>query len=150
MTICVYELPSGEVRYRKIACKCREQVAEFFRSLPRPHMVAIEAVGFYRWLWELLEPMVEKLFSGRRHGCPRFGRPTAEDRPRGRLQRGRVAGPRPLAGGLRPARRSPRAAGLDPPAKPPFPRSRPHAARRQIAHESEQPARSRSDSTPKD
>ncbi len=62
MTICVYELPSGEVRYRKIACKCREQVAEFFRSLPRPHMVAIEAVGFYRWLWELLEPLVEKLF----------------------------------------------------------------------------------------
>jgi transposase len=62
MTICVYELPTGEVRYRKIACKCREQVAEFFRTLPRPHAVAIEAVGFYRWLWNLLEPIVEKLF----------------------------------------------------------------------------------------
>jgi transposase len=61
MTVCVYELPSGEVRYRKIACKCREQIAEFFRSLPRPHSVAIEAVGLYRWLWELLEPIVEKL-----------------------------------------------------------------------------------------
>lgn len=61
MTICVYELPSGEVRYRKIACKCREQVVEFFRSLPRPHVVAIEAVGFYRWLWELLEPIVDSL-----------------------------------------------------------------------------------------
>jgi transposase len=61
MTVCVYELPSGEVRYRKIACKCREQVAEFFRDLPRPHVVAIEAVGFYRWLWDLLEPIVESL-----------------------------------------------------------------------------------------
>ena len=61
MTVCVYCLPSGEVSYRKLACKCREQVVEFFRRLPRPHVVAIEAVGFYRWLWELLEPVVEKL-----------------------------------------------------------------------------------------
>jgi len=61
MTVCVYGLPSGEASYRKIACKCREQIIEFFRSLPRPHVVAIEAVGFYRWLWELLEPIVEKL-----------------------------------------------------------------------------------------
>lgn len=61
MTICVYELPSGETRYRKIACKCREQIVDFFRNLPRPHVVAIEAVGFYRWLWELLEPVVESL-----------------------------------------------------------------------------------------
>ncbi len=61
MTVCVYGLPSGEVSYRKIACKCREQIAAFFRDLPRPHVVAIEAVGFYRWLWELLEPIVQSL-----------------------------------------------------------------------------------------
>lgn len=61
MTVCVYGRSSGEVRYRKIACKCREQIVEFFRSLPRPHAVAIEAVGFYRWLWELLEPIVQSL-----------------------------------------------------------------------------------------
>jgi transposase len=29
--------------------------------LPRPHIVAIESVGFYRWLWEMLEPIVEQL-----------------------------------------------------------------------------------------
>jgi len=61
MTICIYEFPSGTARYRKIACKCREQIVEFFRNLPRPHVVAIEAVGFYRWLWELLEPVVQSL-----------------------------------------------------------------------------------------
>jgi len=61
MTVCVYCAQTGEVSYRKLACKCREQVAEFFRNLPRPHAVAIEAVGFYRWLWELLEPIVQSL-----------------------------------------------------------------------------------------
>jgi transposase len=61
MTICILVRGSGEVVYRKIACKNREQIAEFFRRLPRPHTVAIESVGFYRWLWELLEPLVEKL-----------------------------------------------------------------------------------------
>jgi len=61
MTVCTYCRCCGEVSFRKIPCKNRDQVVEFFRALPRPHAVAIEAVGFYRWLWELLEPIVEKL-----------------------------------------------------------------------------------------
>jgi transposase len=61
MTVCTYCRCCGEIAFRKIACKNRDQIAEFFRTLPRPHTVAIEAVGFYRWLWELLEPLVEKL-----------------------------------------------------------------------------------------
>jgi transposase len=61
MTVCVLVHGSGEYAFRKMACKNRDQIAEFFRSLPRPHTVAIEAVGFYRWLWELLEPIVQKL-----------------------------------------------------------------------------------------
>jgi transposase len=61
MTVCIYCRCCGLIEFRKIACKNRDQVAEFFRSLPRPHTVAIEAVGFYRWLWELLEPIVETL-----------------------------------------------------------------------------------------
>ncbi len=61
MTICVLVRGTGEVAFRKIACKNRDQVTKFFRALPRPHTVAIEAVGFYRWLWELLEPIAEKL-----------------------------------------------------------------------------------------
>ena len=61
MTVCVYCVGCGEVSFRKLRCKCREQIVEFFRSLPSPHAVAIETVGFYRWLWNLLEPIVQKL-----------------------------------------------------------------------------------------
>ena len=61
LTACLYCPATGEIVFRKLYCKCREQIAEFFRDLPRPHVVAIEAVGFYRWLWQLLEPIVEKL-----------------------------------------------------------------------------------------
>lgn len=52
---------SGETLERRLSCKCREQIVAFFAALPRPHVVAIEAVGFYRWLWDLLEPLVEEL-----------------------------------------------------------------------------------------
>ena len=61
LTACVFCGCCGEVSFQKIACKCRRQIAEYFAALPRPHTVAIERVGFYRWLWELLEPLVEKL-----------------------------------------------------------------------------------------
>lgn len=61
MTVCILVRGTGEFAFRKIACKNRDQIAEFFRTLPRPHTVAIETVGFYRWLWALLEPVVEKL-----------------------------------------------------------------------------------------
>ena len=61
MTLCVLDPATGEARFQKIACKCRDQVAAFFRDLPRPHAVAIESVGFYRWLWDLLQPVVDKL-----------------------------------------------------------------------------------------
>jgi hypothetical protein len=61
LVVCVYRAGCGEISYHKFYCKCRAQIAEFFASLPRPHTVAIETVGFYRWLWELLEPLVERL-----------------------------------------------------------------------------------------
>lgn len=61
LTLCVYCPCCGEIRFQKIACKCRARIVEFFTELPRPHVVAIEAVGFYRWLWDLLEAIVEKL-----------------------------------------------------------------------------------------
>src|SRR6476619_230047 len=61
LTACAYCSCCGEIRFQKLVCKCRKQIAEFFGNLPRPHVVAIEVVGFYRWLWELLEPLVDKL-----------------------------------------------------------------------------------------
>jgi transposase len=61
LTACVFCGCCGEVSFQKISCRCRRQIAEYFAALPRPHAVAIESVGFYRWLWEMLEPIVEKL-----------------------------------------------------------------------------------------
>lgn len=61
LTACVFCGCCGEYSFQKIPCKCRKQIAAYFAALPRPHTVAIEAVGFYRWLWEMLEPVVERL-----------------------------------------------------------------------------------------
>lgn len=61
MVICVLNTATGEVRHVRIACKCRGQIVEFFKGLAHPHVVAIESVGFYRWLWDLLWPIVDKL-----------------------------------------------------------------------------------------
>jgi transposase len=61
MTVACLDPRTGEVTFRKLACKCRTQITEYFTNLPRPHSVAIEAVGFYRWLWDLLEPIVDAL-----------------------------------------------------------------------------------------
>jgi transposase len=61
LTACVFCGCCGEVSFQKLPCKCRKQIAAYFAALPRPHTVAIESVGFYRWLWEMLEPIVDKL-----------------------------------------------------------------------------------------
>ena len=61
LTACVFCGCCGEYSFQKIPCKCRKQIAAYFAALPRPHTVAIESVGFYRWLWEMLEPIVEQL-----------------------------------------------------------------------------------------
>jgi len=61
LTACVFCGCCGEVSFQKIPCKCRKQIAAYFADLPRPHTVAIESVGFYRWLWEMLEPIAQQL-----------------------------------------------------------------------------------------
>jgi transposase len=61
LTACVFCGCCGEFSFQKLPCKCRKQIATYFAALPRPHTVAIESVGFYRWLWELLEPIVQEL-----------------------------------------------------------------------------------------
>jgi len=44
-----------------IDCKCVNKIKDFITSLPKPIHCAIESVGMYEWLWELLEPLVDKL-----------------------------------------------------------------------------------------
>ena len=61
LTACVLRGADREVSYVKIACKCRDQIRVFFGSLPQPSAIAIETVGFYRWLWRELEPLAGQL-----------------------------------------------------------------------------------------
>jgi transposase len=61
LTACVVSAKDREVSFEKIACKSRERIRKFFSSLPRPSAVAIETVGFYRWLWTELDPVVDQL-----------------------------------------------------------------------------------------
>lgn len=63
-------------RTKKSPAKRRNQIREFFSSLPQPSGAAIETVGVYRWLWMELEPLVDgfvlcdargaRAFAGRR------------------------------------------------------------------------------------
>ncbi|MFH0797148.1 MAG: IS110 family transposase [Candidatus Omnitrophota bacterium] len=50
-----------EIGIGKIPTKCREKIVGFIQDWPRPVSVSFEAVGFYRWLWLLLEPHVDSL-----------------------------------------------------------------------------------------
>jgi transposase len=61
LTACTIGAKDREVSYRKIACVAREKVREFLAGLPRPSVVAIETVGFYRWLWTEAEPIVDQV-----------------------------------------------------------------------------------------
>jgi transposase len=58
LTAAALDPASGEVVFTKLACRCREQIVEHFAALPATAVVAIQSVGFYRWLWDLLEPIV--------------------------------------------------------------------------------------------
>ena len=62
MTVAIVDTRTGEQRFEKLACKSRQKVRDFFASLPTDSAVAIEAVGFYRWLWDELEPIVDALY----------------------------------------------------------------------------------------
>ena len=41
--------------------KCVDKILHFVSDLPKPVHCAIESVGMYEWLWELLEPRVDRL-----------------------------------------------------------------------------------------
>lgn len=61
LVACVITAKDREVSYTSIRCNARNKIHDFFTSLPRPSVVAIETVGFYRWLWTELEPIVDQL-----------------------------------------------------------------------------------------
>ncbi len=69
LTACTIVAKDRELAYRKISCVAREKVREFLADLPRPSVVAIETVGFYRWLWTEAEPIVDQVVLADARGC---------------------------------------------------------------------------------
>ena len=140
LTACVFCGCCGEVSFQKIACRCRRQIAEYFAALPRPHAVAIESVGFYRWLWEMLEPIVEELvLADATQARALAGRRLKTDREDA-LNIAQLLSAGRLPDELRSADR-----GADParPHAPPqrlLAAARPHPAPREVDHERQQPA----------
>jgi len=61
LTFAVRDKEGNLVKTAKIDCKCANKIRDFITSFPRPIHLAIESVGMYEWLWELAEPLVEKL-----------------------------------------------------------------------------------------
>ena len=61
MTIAVVDATGDVVEVKTIPTKCVGRIRRFFEALPGPVACAIEAVGMYRWLWDLLKPDCEKL-----------------------------------------------------------------------------------------
>lgn len=62
MMVAVLDEQGQLVKCERLACKCRQKIADFFASYGQDSQVAVESCGFYHWLWELLEPQVGKLF----------------------------------------------------------------------------------------
>lgn len=62
LTWCVRNSDGEEIGIGRIPTKCRDKILQFVKQWSKPVSVAFEAVGFYRWLWLLLEPEVDFLY----------------------------------------------------------------------------------------
>jgi transposase len=61
MTVVVCDEKGEIFAKERIACKCVHKIEKFFlQSQFQPCMVAVEAIGFYHWFFDLLENNVEK------------------------------------------------------------------------------------------
>jgi len=69
LTACTIVAKDREVAYRKISCVAREKVREFLANPTVSSVLAIETVGFYRWLWMEAEPIVDQVVLADARGC---------------------------------------------------------------------------------
>jgi len=60
LTVCVIDNAGGDTFDRKIGCSQVDQILEFFEELGKFEAV-IEASATYEWLWELLEPIAQRI-----------------------------------------------------------------------------------------
>jgi len=60
ITLCVLDHEGASVTTRTFACTAPEKITAFFKALG-PFQAVIEATASYQWLWELLEPLAQRL-----------------------------------------------------------------------------------------
>jgi len=60
MTVCVIDKATGETFHRTLPTSRPDDIRDFFRGLVKFQAV-VEATATYEWLWELLEPLAERL-----------------------------------------------------------------------------------------
>ena len=61
LTIVVLQADGQVHDKRRISCRAPCRIKNYFIALPRPWHAAVEAVGFYHWLWDLIDPIADKL-----------------------------------------------------------------------------------------
>jgi len=62
MTIVVLDANGVLAERKSISTKCKNKVREFFSSYGLQSQVTVESVGFYQWFWELVRPVVGKMY----------------------------------------------------------------------------------------
>lgn len=60
MTVCVFDTTTGETLVRRFFCVEQDLILKFFKDLG-PFEAVMEATATYEWLWELLEPVAQRL-----------------------------------------------------------------------------------------
>jgi transposase len=61
LTIGVLNTKKEEIGCKAFDTKCVDKIVAYVKSFPKPIACAIESVGMYEWLWELLEDNVDHL-----------------------------------------------------------------------------------------
>jgi len=81
MTLVVLDENGNVARREKISTRCKNKVHEFFSSYGLQCQVAVESVGFYHWFWELVFPLVGKIYLADPAGVKAYvGRKVKTDR----------------------------------------------------------------------
>jgi transposase len=60
LTVCTIDKKGGKTFGRRFRCCDEERIRAFFEGI-RPFQAVIEASATYEWLWELLEPLADRL-----------------------------------------------------------------------------------------
>lgn len=61
ITVVILNTDGSVIDKRRISCRAKHKIVQYFSALPRPWHAVVEAVGFYHWFWDLLEPLADRM-----------------------------------------------------------------------------------------